>query len=299
MAESVSDVDTLNVNRQSTQQNVSVEGSQALFRGISIHPNRTIPNSNPAIKETRIYDAVINSTSVNATGWVRFGVGAIALNDTVTINGVTYTAVDGTKANNTQFSRDGMVSEAIDDLIDSISNDTRTGTLPGTITPSRDATQEAQANLITSLPGTEGNAITLAEASAGIEVSGATFTGGMDGPVTENVAVRQVTVPNEVGGIPVQITSFLTGLETTRAEMHVIPIGNRNGVSEYDVFWSATGTGSITVDLTVVTVRAPSNQPPSTFPDLPDQDDPTAFEAVLREDNGIEKVYDCFYLSTQ
>jgi len=70
MAESVVDVNTLNVNNISTQQNISVTGSQAVFQGISIKPNRTIPNSNPAIKETRVYDAIVNFTSINATGYV-------------------------------------------------------------------------------------------------------------------------------------------------------------------------------------------------------------------------------------
>lgn len=300
MAESVVDVNTLNVNNISTQQNISVTGSQAVFQGISIKPNRTIPNADAAIKETRVYDAIVNSTSINATGYVGFGTGAIAVGITITINGIVYTAVNTTKADNTEFNISGMVAEAAADLLDSISNDTRTGTLPGTITPSLDPDEEARINLITSLPGTEGNAITLATtATSGVDLSGSTFTGGTNGPVTENVAVRHVTVPNEVGGIPVRMTSFLTGLETTRQEMHVIPTSNRNGVAEYDVFWSATGTGSVTVDLIVVTVRVPSNQPMATFPEVPTQNDPTAFEAVLREDTGIEKTYDCFYLVTQ
>ena len=70
-------------------------------------------------------------------------------------------------------------------------------------------------------------------------------------------------------------------------------------MAEYDVFWSATDTGSVTVDLIVVTVRVPSNQPMATFAEVPTQNEPTAFEAVLREDTEIEKPYDCFYLVTQ
>ena len=68
-----------------------------------------------------------------------------------------------------------MVADAAADLLDSISNDTLTGTLPGTITPSLHPDEEARINLISSLPGTEGNAITLTTtATSGIDRSRAT-----------------------------------------------------------------------------------------------------------------------------
>ena len=88
MAESVVDVNTLNVNNISKQQNISVTGSQAVFQGISIKTNRTIPNADAARKETRVYDAIVNSTSINATGYVGFGTGGICVGITITINGI-------------------------------------------------------------------------------------------------------------------------------------------------------------------------------------------------------------------
>ena len=54
MSQPVVDVNTLNVNHISTQQNISVTGSQAVFQGISIKHNRTIPNPDAAIKENRV-----------------------------------------------------------------------------------------------------------------------------------------------------------------------------------------------------------------------------------------------------
>ena len=193
-----------------------------------------------------------------------------------------------------------MVAYAASGLLESISNDTRTGTLPGTVTRSLDPEEEARINLMTSLPDTEGNASTLATtATSCVDLSGSTFTGGTNGPVTEKVLVKQFTVTNAVRGIPVRKTSFLTGLANTRQEIQVIPTSNRNVVAQYDVFWYATGTGSVKVDLIVVTVRVPSTQPMATFPEVPTQNDPTALEAVLRADTGIENTYDCFSLVKQ
>ena len=98
MGESVVAVNTLNVNYIFTQQNISVTCSQAVFQGISIKPNRSIPTADATINETRVYDAIVNSTSKNATGYVGFGTGAIVVGITTTINGIVSTADNNTKA---------------------------------------------------------------------------------------------------------------------------------------------------------------------------------------------------------
>lgn len=96
---------------------------------------------------------------------------------TVTVNGLTYTAVTGVKSDNTEFSIDTSDNAAATDLADSITNDTRTGTL-------NDVTATASTNIVTcvsSVAGTAGNATTLSSSDGTtLAVSGATFTGGAD-----------------------------------------------------------------------------------------------------------------------
>jgi hypothetical protein len=296
MPNSVVDVTDLNVERSGTQENGSVTGSQASFRGIKIIPSNAFVNVNPAIKENINYDAAVYSTSDSAQGTAEFATPNAG--DTVTVNALVYTGVSGAKSNNTQYTIDGGNTAIATDLADSVNNDTRSGTIGDLQATSTGAV----VTFTSTLNGAAGNAVTLAESTAGarITISGATFTGGTDGPVTVNIAARQVTVPNDVGGIAVQSASFLTGLiSNTTTTVQAIPIENKNGSIDYQIFWSAVGTGAVAVDLTVITLRTPSNNPPATFPLLPLNSDPIAFDVVLREDNGIEKVYDCFYLSSQ
>jgi len=96
--------------------------------------------------------------------------------DTVTVNGLVYTAVTGAKADNTEFSIDGTDTVDAADLADSINNDVRTGTI-GVVSATSAA---GVVTVTTNLRGESGNATTLAEdtGSTTITISGATFTGG-------------------------------------------------------------------------------------------------------------------------
>ncbi len=296
MPNSVVDVTDLNVERSGTQENGSVNGSLASFRGIKIIPSNAFVNPNPAIKENINYDAAVYSTSDSAQGTAT--VASVLANDTVTVNGLVYTAVSGAKADDTEFSIDGGDTAVAADLADSVQNDIRTGTI-GDLQATSAA---AVATFTSTLNGTAGNAVTLAESTAGarITISGATFTGGTDGPVTVNIAARQVIIPNAVGAIAVRSASFLTGLmNDTTTTVEVVPIENKNGNVSYQLFWSAVGTGSVTVELIVVTLRTPSNIPPAEFPLVLLNSDPLFVDVKLRQDNGIEKVYDCFYLVSE
>jgi len=98
--------------------------------------------------------------------------------DTVTVNGLLYTAVAGVKANNTQFSIDTSDTATAKDLADSISQDTRTGTLNDVIATSTTNT----VNMVQTVAGVGGQATTLAESTSGarIVISGATF----DAPIS-------------------------------------------------------------------------------------------------------------------
>tara|TARA_R110000803_G_scaffold78075_4_gene143151 strand:+ start:8391 stop:9602 length:1212 start_codon:yes stop_codon:yes gene_type:complete len=97
--------------------------------------------------------------------------------DTVTVNGLVYTAVSGAKANNTEFSIDGTDTVDAADLVDSITNDTRTGTLS-------DLTATNLLGVVTfssTAVGAVGNATTLVSSNGTrLAVSGATFSGGAD-----------------------------------------------------------------------------------------------------------------------
>lgn len=100
--------------------------------------------------------------------------------DTVTVNGLVYTAVAGAKADNTEFSIDTGDDECAADLADSITNDTRSGTL-------NDVTAVSSTDTVTitqTVPGAAGNATTLVSSNGTrLAVSGGTFTGGLDADV--------------------------------------------------------------------------------------------------------------------
>ncbi len=97
--------------------------------------------------------------------------------NTFTINGVTYTGVAGTKADNTEFSIDTGDNETAADLADSINNDLRVGTDDADITI--DATVVSNViTLIAAAGGTSGNSILMSENSTTITLSGANLTGG-------------------------------------------------------------------------------------------------------------------------
>ena len=124
---------------------------------------------------TCAWDIVVAGGSTFATGTVTAA--TVLANDTVTINGLVYTAVAGVKADNTEFSIDGTDTVDAADLADSIQNDTRSGTI-GDLS----ATSAAAVVTVTSdLEGTAGNAVTLVSSGATLAVSGAgTLTGGAD-----------------------------------------------------------------------------------------------------------------------
>jgi len=111
-----------------------------------------------------------------ATGTITFA--TVLAGDTVTINGLVYTAVAGAKADNTEFSIDGSDTVDAADLADSIMNDARTGITD----PALDVTATSSAAVVTveeTVGGTGGNSIDLASSNgARLAVSGATLTGG-------------------------------------------------------------------------------------------------------------------------
>ena len=137
---------------------------------------------------------------VAATGTIQFN-SALA-DDTVTVNGLVYTAVAGSKAGDfTKFSIDTDNDAAAVDLADSITNDVRVGTLDDvTATSSTDTVTATQ-----TVAGASGNATTLTS-TGGLRVvlSGAVFTGGTE---ATTVTVNGLTYTG-VAGTRADATEF-------------------------------------------------------------------------------------------
>lgn len=145
---------------------------------------------------------------VAATGTVTLA--SVTAGDTVTINGLVYTAVSGTKSDNTEFDIDGSDTVDAADLVDSITNDTRVGTL-------KDVTATNTAGVVTltsTAIGTAGNVVTL-ESSNGtrLAVSGATLAGGVDNFEINDV----VDISPETTAIRIRVKRQTAGQDSTLA----------------------------------------------------------------------------------
>ena len=128
----------------------------------------------------RVYDYPINSVvsplaNVYATGTAQCT--SCIATDTLTVNGNEYTGVTGTPADFTEFSVDTSDTVTAASLARAINGDTRLGTLGDVSATSTGDT----VTITTNKKGFAGNATTLAQTGGTITVSGATFTGGLDG----------------------------------------------------------------------------------------------------------------------
>lgn len=101
--------------------------------------------------------------------------------DAVTLNGLVYTGVAGVKADNTEFSIDTSDTAAAADLADSISNDTRSGTLDVALSAtSAVGVVTVTAGKVVNSTYNEGNDVTIASSDATIVASAAVLSGGVD-----------------------------------------------------------------------------------------------------------------------
>jgi len=167
---------------------ISVDGVELMTGAIG---NAVLASVNPVI------------TPATATATL-LGVG---VGDTVTINGNLYTAVSGTKANNEQFDIDGDDTADALDLVDSINNDVRVGTL-GIVTAS---SALGVVTLTSDQSGSAGNATTLAKTGTTITISGAVFTGGDD---ADTITVNGLKYTS-TGSAEVDYTYFTVGAGDT------------------------------------------------------------------------------------
>ena len=124
-------------------------------------------------------------------------------------------------------------------------------------------------------------------------------TANAAGPTTVNIASKTITVAKSIG-TPVQVTNFFASLLTTGSpKLHAIKKVNKNGNQDYEIIYTNEGTGAVTLDLFIVTLEVPVGAVAPTFPTLPATTDPLVTDVVLREDNGLVRIYDYFMLSTQ
>lgn len=104
---------------------------------------------------------------------------SVLAGDTVIVNGNEYTAVEGVKANDTEFSIDTSDDACATDLADSIDDDTRTGTID-------DVTSTATTDTVTSVStvaGTGGNLIAQTSSNGTRLAVEALFTLGLEANV--------------------------------------------------------------------------------------------------------------------
>ena len=164
-------------------QTFSIRAFKAALNRVADMQERNTPagtyNSERCLTDTPYSRALWNFTktagSTSATGTVTLA--SVVADDTVTVNGLVYTAVAGTKSDDTEFSISGTDTEDAADLVLSINADQRTGTI-GDLS----ATSAAGVVTITSsLEGTAGDAVTLVSSNGTrLAVSAATFSGGVD-----------------------------------------------------------------------------------------------------------------------
>lgn len=145
---------------------------------------------------------------VAATGTVTLA--SVLAADIVTINGLVYTAVAGAKSDNTEFSIDGSDTVDAADLVDSITNDNRQGTLA-------DITAANAAGVVTftsTAIGTKGNAVTLVSSDGTrLAVSGATLAGGVD-----NFSIQDIVdISPESTAIRIRVRRQTAGQNATLA----------------------------------------------------------------------------------
>lgn len=158
------------------------------------------------------YDKIIKADTdvfaeVKAFGTITLA--TVLAGDTVTVNGLVYTAVAGVKPDNTKFSIDGTDTVDAADLADSIQNDTRAGILD-------DVTATSAVAVVTvtqTKAGTGGNATTLTETGGTMTLSGATFTGGVDNNSLNDI----VDISPETSAIRLRIKRKTAGQNTTLA----------------------------------------------------------------------------------
>lgn len=127
------------------------------------------------------YLNIVSGTGSPTAATATITLASVLAGDTVTINGLVYTAVTGAKSDNTEFSIDGNDTVDGADLVDSIDNDVRTGIADFTAGETTGVVTITAEILIQS--PVDGNSITLVSSNGTrLAVTGSgTLAGGVDG----------------------------------------------------------------------------------------------------------------------
>lgn len=208
--------------------NITGEGTVSLDTGESTKADGTV---------------VIASVLANAfaDGTVTF-VSALA-GDDITVNGLLYTGVTGTKANNTEFSIDVSNTAAGIDLADSINNDVRTGTA-GDISANETT---GVVTFFSDLLGVLGNAVTLVS-SNGTRMA-VTGSGFLSSGIDADTVVFDGKIYTAVSGAKSNDTEFSIDVSDENAATDLadsIDDDVRNGTSGLPVAATAT-TDTVTI----------------------------------------------------
>lgn len=135
-----------------------------------------------------------DATATYASGTATLA--SVQADDTVTVNGLVYTAVANAaaKTNPGDFAVDGATDILVAaELVSVVNADTRIGTI-GKVTASQADPATNVVTFTTNVAGTAGNATTLAETGDTITISGATFAGGLATVTTDNTIFAKATV---------------------------------------------------------------------------------------------------------
>lgn len=183
---------------------------------------------------------------------------ATEVGDTVTVNGLVYTAVSGTKANNTEFDIDGNDTADGVDLDDSINNDARTGT-NGDISATNST---GVVTVTTNVAGEAGDLITIISSNGTrLAVTGSGFlTGGVDADTVKVNGLTYTAVAGSKGGDNSLFSTDTSDDATATDLADSIDNDTRLGDSGDDVTASSstdtvtvtaqnTGSGGNTIDL--------------------------------------------------
>lgn len=201
----------------------------------------------PAVAATGTLTLASAVANAFATGTITAA--SVQAGDTVTINGLVYTAVAGAKQDNTEFSIDTGNNECAADLADSINNDVRAGTL-GDVSAVAVADE---VTVTTDVEGTDGNAITLVSSNGTrLAVSGSgTLTGGVDA----DIATVNGLAYKAVAGAKSNNTEFSIDTSDTAAATDLADSINndaRTPITEPEISYVATsnlGVVTITADI--------------------------------------------------
>ena len=163
---------------------------------------------------------------------------AVNVGDTVTCNGLVYTAVNGAKADNTEFQRNsGGDNGTARDLALSIQNDSRTGITESTVDQSAYDNEANIVTIVASLNGTIGTNVDLASSNGSrLAVSGAFLSGSTIFGATG----QQATLLTAENSVASGYGSFGQGYLLNLTNSYSIGFGYDTDVTGYTGF----GTGS-------------------------------------------------------